>query len=128
MRYNTALLLPALLALAPSILAKKDAPFFETTPFKGEVVNILYFDDSSVALLQELESGRIWRSEDAGKGWKQEKELNGLGIIKSPYDNKVATVLGETKHWITYDQGKTWNVFETSPGLNVSGWAGLIGV
>lgn len=113
MRYNTGLLLPALLALAPSILAKKDAPFFETTPFKGEVVNILYFDDSSVALLQELESGRIWRSEDAGKGWKQEKELNGLGIIKNPYDNKVATVLGETKHWITYDQGKSWDSFET---------------
>ena len=113
MRYNIGLLLPALLALAPSIAAKKDAPLVETSEFKNELVNILYFDDSTVALLQELESGRIWRSKDAGKSWKQEKELNGAGILKNPYDNQVATVLGETNHWITYDQGDTWAPFKT---------------
>ncbi|KZM26286.1 hypothetical protein ST47_g2590 [Ascochyta rabiei] len=113
MRYNAGLLLPALLALAPSIAAKKETPLVETTAFKNEIVNILYFDDSAVALLQELESGRIWRSKDAGKGWKREEEMNGNGILKSPYDNNVATVLGETKHWITYDQGENWSSFKT---------------
>lgn len=113
MRYNTGLLLPALLAFVPSIAAKSDAPLFGTTPFKDELVNILYFDDSTVALLQELESGRIWRSKDAGKNWEHEKALNGAGIIKNPYDRNVATVLGETKHWITYDQGENWESFET---------------
>lgn len=113
MRYNLGLLLPAILALAPSIAAKKDAPLVETTPFKNELVNLLYFDDSTVALLQELESGRIWRSTDAGKSWKQEKEMTGMGILKNPYDNNVATVLGETKHWITYDQGDNWSSFKT---------------
>jgi hypothetical protein len=113
MRYHKGLLLPALLALSPFAAAAKDAPFVATTAFKHELVNILYFDDSGVALLQELQSGKIWRSEDAGKGWMEKKELSGLGIIKNPFDNKVAVVLGEEKHWITFDQGKSWDSFKT---------------
>ena len=113
MKYIKGLLLPALLALAPSVAAKKDEPLVETTPFKHELVNLMYFDDSGVSMVQELETGNIWRSHDAGKGWKQLKELSGLGILKNPYDNKVALVLGETKHWVTYDQGETWDKFET---------------
>ncbi|KAG9188424.1 vacuolar protein sorting/targeting protein 10 [Alternaria panax] len=113
MKYLKGLLLPALLALASAAAAKKDEPLVKTTAFKNDLVNLLYFDDSGVALLQELETGSIWRSHDAGKGWKQIEDLHGLGIIKSPYDNKVALVLGEKKHWITYDQGENWNSFET---------------
>jgi hypothetical protein len=114
MRYLKGLLLPALLALAPSaVIAAKNTPLVETTPFKNELVNLLYFDDSTVALVQELQTGKIWRSPDAGKAWKEVKDLLALGIIKNPYDNNVAVVLGETKHWITYDQGATWTDFQT---------------
>jgi len=115
MKYLKGLLLPALLALAPSAAAaaKNEKPLVETTPFSNELVNLMYFDDSGVALVQELETGKIWRSHDAGKGWKQLKELHGLGILKNPYDNKVAVVLSGKKHWITYDQGETWNAFKT---------------
>jgi photosystem II stability/assembly factor-like uncharacterized protein len=115
------LLLPALLALAPSATAAKDAPSVETTSFSNELVNLQYFDDSTVALVQELGSGKIYRSPDAGKAWKELKDLKrGLGIVKNPYDNKVALVLGEDKHWITYDQGETWQDFTTkySPSPN----------
>lgn len=125
MRHLKRLLLPVLLALASSAVAKNDEPLVETTPFSNELVNLMYFDDSGVALVQELETGNIWRSHDAGKGWKKIKELRGLGIFKNPYDNKVAVVLGEKKHWVTYDQGENWDRFETeySPSPNMPvGW------
>jgi photosystem II stability/assembly factor-like uncharacterized protein len=113
MRYLKGLLLPALLAIASSVAAKD--PLVADSPFDNELVNLLYFDDSGVALVQELENGQIWRSHDAGKGWKKISELkHALGIIKSPYDNKVALVLGEKDHWITYDQGENWRSFETA--------------
>lgn len=122
------LLLRALLALAPSAFAAKDKPLFEPTVFKNELVNLLYFDDSSVALVQELQTEKIWRSPDAGKSWKELKEMTGLGIIKNPHDNKVALILGESKHYITYDQGETWAKFQTewppSPAGPVSWHAG----
>jgi len=111
MKYYKGLLLPALLALASSATAKD--PVVETTPFKNELVNLMYFDDSGVALVQELDNGKIFRSHDAGKGWKEIKDVHGLGIMKSPYDNKVALILGERKHWITFDQGENWDKFET---------------
>ncbi|KAF1830220.1 vacuolar protein sorting/targeting protein 10 [Decorospora gaudefroyi] len=115
MKYLKGLLLPALLALASSAAAKKSDPLVETTPFHDELVNLMYFDDSGVALVQELQAGTIWRSHDAGKGWKQVKEVEHvLGILKNPYNNKVAIVFGERKHWITYDQGETWTSFETA--------------
>jgi hypothetical protein len=121
MKYTKGLLLPALLALASSATAAKDAPLVETSPFKNELVNLQYFDDSTIALVQELGTGKIWRSPDAGKDWKELTDLKkGLGILKSPFDNKVALVLGEDKHWITYDQGEKWTSFETkySPSPN----------
>jgi hypothetical protein len=124
MRYLKGLLLPALLALASSAAAKD--PLVETTPFENDLVNLLYFDDSGVALVQELDNGQIWRSHDAGKGWKKISALkHALGILKSPYDNKVAVVLGEKEHWITYDQGESWDGFKTKlpPSPNVPvGW------
>jgi hypothetical protein len=107
-------LLPALLALAPSPTAAKSDPIVETTEFSNSLVNLVYFDDSSVALVQELDSNKIYRSNDAGKAWKEAKELKGsFGIIKNPYDNNVAIVLGDTEHHITYDQGESWKAFNT---------------
>jgi len=108
------LLLPTLLAfLAPLGYAAKDAPLVETTAFDGELVNLLYFDDSPIALVQDLQDGKIWRSPDAGKSWKELKDMRGLGIMRNPFDAKVALVLGEEKHFITYDQGETWTDFKT---------------
>lgn len=123
MKYLEGFLLPALLALAPSAIAK-NAPLVKESTFGNELVNLQYFDDSTVVLVQELGTGNIYRSEDAGKEWEELKSVKGLGIIKNPYDNKVALVLGEEKHYITFDQGENWQDFKTeyspTPGGPVS--------
>jgi len=113
MKSHKGLLLPALLALAPSVFAAKDGPVVETNPFGSELVNLLYFDDSPVVLVQELQSTKIFRSPDAGKKWKELKDMHGLGIVRNPHDSKVAIILGEEVHHITYDQGENWSKFKT---------------
>lgn len=105
--------LPALAVLAPCVAAKKDAPLVEPTDFDSELVNIFYFDDSDVAMLVHLNSETVYRSKDAGKSWAEQKGMRTIGIIKNPFDKNVAVVLGEKKHWITYDQGEKWSEFET---------------
>ncbi|KAF2682359.1 vacuolar protein sorting/targeting protein 10 [Lentithecium fluviatile CBS 122367] len=112
MKYLKGILLPALLALAP-LAAAKDDPIVHETEFDGEPVNLFYFDDSDVAVLAELETSKVFRSADAGKTWEEQKGLRTLGIIKNPFDNKVAVALGEQTHWITYDRGENWNEFKT---------------
>jgi photosystem II stability/assembly factor-like uncharacterized protein len=112
MKYLKGILLPALLALAPWAVAK-DGPVVESSEFNGEVVNIFYFDDSDVAILAEMETSKVYRSEDAGKTWEEQKHLRTLGIYKSPFDSQVAVALGEQTHWITYDRGEKWNEFKT---------------
>lgn len=123
MKYPKGFLLPTLLALAHSAIAK-NAPLVKESTFGNELVNLQYFDDSTVVLVQELGTGNIHRSEDAGKKWEELKSVKGLGIIKNPYDNKVALVLGEEKHYITFDQGENWQDFKTeyspTPGGPVS--------
>lgn len=111
MRYLKGLLLPALLALASSAVAK-DEPLVETTPFSSELMGIVWFDDSGAALVQEIDTGEVWRTHDSGKGWKK-LDKQGLGIVKNPYDKQVAIILSEQKHWITYDRGETWESFKT---------------
>ncbi|KAF2467591.1 vacuolar protein sorting/targeting protein 10 [Lindgomyces ingoldianus] len=113
MRYLKGILLPALLVLASFASAKKDAPLIETTPFDRELISLLYFDDSEVILSFEFDTGRIWRSKDSGKKWEQNKDIQTLGILKNPFNNKVAIAVGQTKHYITYDQGESWNEFDT---------------
>lgn len=123
MKYLKGILLPALVALAPLAAAKADKPLVESTDFDGgELVNLFYFDDSNVALFAEVETGKIHRSTDAGKTWEEQKKLQTeVGIIKNPFDNKVAVVLGDTKHWITYDQGEKWHQFETEVSPSIAG-------
>jgi photosystem II stability/assembly factor-like uncharacterized protein len=112
MKYLKGILLPALLALASVAAGKKDAPLVEVTEFDNELVNLLYFEDSEIALATELETGVVWRSSDAGKKWKKQDIRTAL-VLKNPFDKKVAIALGDTTHYITYDQGKTWDEFKT---------------
>ncbi|KAF2869438.1 vacuolar protein sorting/targeting protein 10 [Massariosphaeria phaeospora] len=117
MRFIRGILLPALLAWSPFAAAKKDNPGVELTTFDGELWNIFYFDDSEVAVLAEADTGKVWRSDNAGKDWKEQKDLRSVGIVKNPFDRKVAVALGEqSRHWITHDQGETWKAFETEIG------------
>lgn len=122
MKYLKGILLPALLALASVGAAKKDAPVVEVSNFDSELINLLYFEDSEVALISEFETGKLYRSENAGKKWK-ELDFRALIVVKNPYDNNVAVALGErTEHRITYDRGESWRKFETKLPMS---WAGL---
>lgn len=104
--------LPALAVLAPWAAAK-DAPLVETTDFDSELLNLFYFDDSDVAMFVKFDSEKVYRSEDAGKSWAEQKGMRTIGIVKNPFDKNVAVALGEQKHWITYDQGAHWDEFHT---------------
>jgi hypothetical protein len=111
MKYLKGILLPALLALAPFAAGKND-PFHKVSTFDNELGNLLYFEDTEVVLATEYDTGVIWRSGDAGKEWEK-LDIQTIGIVKSPFDNRVAIALGELLHHITFDQGEHWDKFET---------------
>ncbi|KAF1959139.1 vacuolar protein sorting/targeting protein 10 [Byssothecium circinans] len=118
MRLLKGILLPALLGLASFAAAKSGEPLVKDQTFDSELVNIFYFDDSDVAILAELKTFKVWRTENAGKSWDEVKDIRTIGIFKSPFDNNMAVAVGESPdsdstHWITYDQGKNWKSFKT---------------
>ncbi|KAF2187204.1 vacuolar protein sorting/targeting protein 10 [Zopfia rhizophila CBS 207.26] len=122
MKYLKGILLPTLLlALGTLTAAKKDEPLVEETKFPGQITNLFYFDDSEVVILAEVDNGHVWRSENAGKDWKKQDGIQTLGILKNPFDNKVAIAVGEKKHYITFDQGENWNDFETELPPSITG-------
>lgn len=102
--------------LALLVWAKKDRPAVEETKFEGLPSNLFYFEKSDTVIVTDGESRTAYRSEDAGVVWAP---LNGvdksgvLEVVKHPYNNQVAVVLGlDTTHWITKNQGKSWNEFD----------------
>ena len=124
MKLLKGILLPALLlALHPFAAAKKDEPAVYETTFDSEIANLFYFDDSEVVLLVQVDDRSVWRSEDAGRTWKTVGDMQTIGVVKNPFDNHVAIILGtDLVHWITFDQGATWSDFHTEapPSLTES--------
>ncbi|KAK3722183.1 vacuolar protein sorting/targeting protein PEP1 [Vermiconidia calcicola] len=114
MHRGVALLAYLLLSLSLGVLGK-DEPKVEKTAFNDIPTNLFYFEDSDVVLVTDPSARTTYRSEDAGFIWKRldgvaEGEV--LEVLKHPYDNEVAVVLGMKKrHWITRDQGKSWKKF-----------------
>ncbi|KAF2724918.1 glycosyl hydrolase [Polychaeton citri CBS 116435] len=97
--------------------AAKDAktPKVESTKFDHIPSNIFYFDESETVLFNDRGTGYI--SFDGGFEWQSFKDVDKGGvaaIFKHPYHDKTAVAVGnETKHWITKDQGRSWDSFET---------------
>ncbi|MCJ1355851.1 MAG: vacuolar protein sorting/targeting protein PEP1 [Icmadophila ericetorum] len=114
-----------LLLLSPYTLAK-DQPKIKRQEFDTPPTNLIYFSASDTILVQERQLGIVWRSPDAGGTWEQ-LDLNPAGRVSEvwlhPYDNQIAYILGtEDIHWVTLDQGKSWNKFSLDdnayPSLN----------
>jgi photosystem II stability/assembly factor-like uncharacterized protein len=103
-----------LASLALTAAAAKSAPEVHETAFDAPVSNLFYFDDTDVILL--VSGKTTWRSEDAGASWapvKGPEKGDTLELLKHPYNNDVALVLSNDRvHWISQDQGKTWESFE----------------
>lgn len=121
------ILLPVLL-FASGVFSKDD-PGLYRTEFRLLPGDLFYFDDTDTILYLEKDLqdpntlGKVRRTTDAGKNWSIVKDIapevdpspdeDPIGIHPSPYDNKVAVVIGYRKtHWVTYDQGESWTSFE----------------
>ncbi len=108
---GAAFVLCLLLSLLLGVFAK-DKPKVERTKFDSLPTNLFYFEDSDVVLVSDPETRTVWRSKDAGEEWKKLEDVGAgevLEVLKHPYNNNVAVVIGMRKqHWITRDQGKTW--------------------
>ncbi|KAG8626901.1 hypothetical protein KVT40_005846 [Elsinoe batatas] len=113
-----------LLVLAAGAAAKKDKPEISETKFESLPINLFYFEDSDVVIVEDSGPQKTYRSTDAGANWKEIKDIepgNSVRIIPHPLDNKVAVAIGlKHKHWITGDQGESWTKFETefTPMMN----------
>ncbi|KAF1992071.1 vacuolar protein sorting protein [Aulographum hederae CBS 113979] len=103
--------------LATGSIAAKSEPSFSKKKFDGRLVDLIFFDDSEVALVTDRDSKKVYQSNNAGAEWaivEGLKEGDAIGAFKHPYDNHVAFILGRGKtHLITKDQGKTWKPFKT---------------
>lgn len=106
-----------LLVYITAVVAKKDKPDIAKTKFDSVPVNLFYFEDSDVVILQDLVPEIVYRSTDAGASWKKITGIEsdeGLRIWPHPYNNKIAVAMSMgRKHYITKDQGETWTDFET---------------
>ena len=106
----------AVLGLALGALAA-DGPEISEKKFPAPPVNLFYFDDSETVLVLDPEQNLIYRSTDAGEKWDEVDDIpkgNVEYILPNSHDSQVAIAVGSRKkHWITYDQGKSWRQFET---------------
>ncbi|KAK4540808.1 hypothetical protein LTR36_008885 [Oleoguttula mirabilis] len=115
MHRNMARLLGILMLFGLALAAKNAQPAVEETAFDSIPANLFYFEDSEVVLVTDFSTKTTYRSDDAGVTWtplKGPERGDTLEVLKHPYDNQVAVVLGFSKqHWITKDQGKSWTSF-----------------
>lgn len=118
------LLLPLLIIQALWLTpghAKKQEPRIKAHELENFPDEFFYFDDSDTIILLDRRSHIVHRSDDAGESWEA---ADGIGkgqawdVLQHPYNNKVAYVIGGAKrHWVTNDQGKSWERFETEAPL-----------
>lgn len=97
--------------------AKKDAPRITSTKFSHPLLNIFYFDDSDILLGLDAYDGKVYRSTNAGEDWKVVNDNHpddAWDVVPHPWDRSRAYIIGvEHTHWMTKDQGQTWQKFET---------------
>ncbi|EEH39288.1 signal sequence binding protein [Paracoccidioides lutzii Pb01] len=105
-----------LLATAFTSAKKADSPIITATRFDHEPINLFYFGDSDVVMLQDIKNGDVYVSRDAGVKWDM-VNLDGLkgqalSLWSHPTDRTKAYILGKAgKHWVTNDQAKSWHEF-----------------
>lgn len=96
--------------------AKKDKPSYKSTKFDFIPYNVNYFKDSDVILFEDGIDHDIYRSDDAGENWKKIERGAGkmLELVMHPFDHDRAYIITEDRsHWMTKDQGKSWEPFTT---------------
>jgi hypothetical protein len=99
--------------------AKSDGPRIALTKLDSEPSPPSYFENSDTVLFYDSQSKVVHLSFDGGLEWDVVKDEAGEmagavgGVQIHPFDNKKAYILGLYGiHWVTTDQGVTWNSFE----------------
>jgi hypothetical protein len=112
-------LLLSLLTISPWLVsAKKENPTITETKLDAPFDNIFYFEGSNVILAHSKDTLTVWRSANAGADWTkvngQDQAGHAWDLWPHPFDNRRAYMLGSNEdHWMTTDQGKSWQKFQT---------------
>ncbi|KAJ5909191.1 Vacuolar protein sorting/targeting protein 10 [Penicillium taxi] len=120
------------------IAAKGDNPTTQATELSHPPFELFYFEGTNTIIYRDGNANNAQISFDGGKEWEvvagDDGSMKGAVtmIWRHPNDAHRAYVLGSNgKHWITTDQGKSWNSFQIaplpmistrSPPLSFNGW------
>ncbi|PIA15261.1 Oligoxyloglucan reducing end-specific cellobiohydrolase, partial [Coemansia reversa NRRL 1564] len=109
----------------PLARAAGNAPSVRHMYFKEPLSKLLYFKNPAVILGLDKTSGKVYRSEKYGAQWKAVGDIpegKAMRMYAHPFEAKIAYVLSEgTEHWLTRDEGKSWEGFSTPLAPTQSG-------
>ncbi|KAJ2614366.1 vacuolar protein sorting/targeting protein PEP1 [Coemansia sp. RSA 1365] len=101
----------------PLARAAGNAPSVRHMYFKDPLSKLLYFKNPAVILGLDKTSGKVYRSEKYGAQWKVVSDIpegKAMRMYAHPFEAKIAYVLSKgTEHWLTRDEGRSWEGFST---------------
>ncbi|KAJ2358042.1 vacuolar protein sorting/targeting protein PEP1 [Coemansia sp. RSA 2618] len=101
------------------------APTVHHTYFKTALNKLLYFKNPAALLGLDRASGVVYRSSDHGSKWDHVSDIpagQATRMYAHPFEPRMAFVMTEdTLHWVTRDEGKTWEAFSTPLAPTTSG-------
>ncbi|WVW85580.1 hypothetical protein I302_107618 [Kwoniella bestiolae CBS 10118] len=117
MTYTPRLILHLLICLLLPLLVLAGDPEVTVTRIENLPNRLFYFDDTLVVLFHDPVRLAVMRSPDEGKTWSPISgpgEGDAVRLIDHPHNKKMAFIIGrDTTHWVTYNQGDSWQSFET---------------
>lgn len=130
------LLWATIMLMVQPTTAKEDKPRITANKFDSEPFELFYFEDTDTVIFQDLRTGNLHRSFDGGEvfdvveGKDGEMKNQVIDVRPHTFDKNKAYVLGAAgTHWITRDQGKTFESFQIevppsiqNPTLAFHGW------
>ncbi|KAJ2031960.1 vacuolar protein sorting/targeting protein PEP1, partial [Coemansia sp. S2] len=118
------LLLLGTVNLTP-VHAGGDAPALHQTYFKEPLSKLLYFKNRTSLLGIDKSGGRIFHSTDSGAHWNVVSAIpsgKAVRLYAHPHEPRIAYVLSDSsEHWITRDEGKSWEAFSSPLPATSSG-------
>ncbi|WRT68442.1 uncharacterized protein IL334_005418 [Kwoniella shivajii] len=123
--YRLALIASLALCLLFSPIVTAGDPEVTVTRVENLPNRLFYFDDTPVVLFHDPVRLTVMRSPDEGKTWSPisgPQDGEAVRLIDHPHNNKMAFIIGrDTTHWVTYNQGDSWQSFETPHEASLGG-------
>ncbi|KAJ1859031.1 vacuolar protein sorting/targeting protein PEP1 [Coemansia sp. RSA 1822] len=100
-------------------------PAVHHTYFESSLNKLLYFKNPATLLGLDRTTGTVHRSSDYGAKWTAVSDIpagKASRLYAHPFEPKMAFVLTEdTEHWVTRNEGTTWEQFSTPLAPTTSG-------